>query len=232
MQTVGPDTVMVFPWLVGTVLSPGPATSDAARQIGALLGRLHLLTPNVSGLAPPVSPRFSEVHWAELARQAKKNGVTWADAVGEALPELADWSAAARRAREGFGESWVVTHRDMDQKNVLWSDPHMPNLLDWEEAGAMNPALEVMGTALNWAGQAAGPPEAETFASFLNGYQSHAPLDRAALRHAAMAVLDKRLVWPDFNLVRSLPDADTPRRLLWCEAVTAFRRKSRVRSCR
>ena len=258
VQAVGPNTVMVFQWLVGTVLPPGPAAPDTARQIGALLGRLHALAPSISGLAPPVSPRFSKVRWTDLARQAKEDKVAWADAVGEALPELAEWSAAASQAREGLGAGWVATHRDMDQKNVLWSDPHTPNLLDWEEAGAMNPALEVMGTALNWAGQAAGPPEAETFAAFLDGYQSHAALDPAALRHAAVAVLDKWLVWLEFNLVRSLPDADappdeqaiacgaaghalatlralaadTPRRLLWCEAVTAYRSKSRARSCR
>ena len=135
----------------------------------------------------------------------------------------------------------------MDQKNVLWNDPQTPWLLDWEDAGAMNPVLEVMGTALNWAGQAAGSPTSDTFAAFLDGYQSAAPLDRAALRHAAVAVLDKWLVWLDFNLRRSLSAAqtpqdeqatacgaaehalatlrvlaaDTPRRLQWCEAVTA-----------
>ena len=79
------------------------------------------------------------------------------------------------------------------------------------------------------------------FAAFFHGYQGTAPLDRDALRHAAVAVLDKWLVWLDFNLDRSLapetpPDeretasgaamhalatlhtlaSDTPRRLLWC----------------
>jgi len=243
VQAVGPATVMVFPWLLGTTLPPAPAPPDAARQIGALLGRLHALTPDVSGLEPPTSPRFSGTHWADLARQAREERVVWADAVNDALSELAAWSADAWEAQQALGDGWTATHRDMDQKNVLWSDPHTPKLLDWEEAGAMLPALEVMGTALNWAGQAAGPPVETTFAAFLNGYGSAAPLDRAALRQAAVAVLNKWLIWLDFNLVRSLrgagtpPDeqatacgaaghalatlralaADTPRRLAWCD---------------
>ena len=243
VQAVGTVTVMVFPWLSGTTLPPGPAPPDAARQIGALLGRLHTLAPDVSGLDPPAPPRFSDTHWADLARQARGDGVVWAGAVSDALPELAAWSADARAAQEALGDAWTATHRDMDQKNVLWSDSHTPHLLDWEEAGAMNPSLEVMGAALNWAGQAAGPPDAETFAAFLDGYRSAAPLDRAALRHAAVAVLDKWLIWLDFNLTRSLraagtpPDeqatacgaaahalttlyalaADTPRRRQWCD---------------
>jgi len=242
VQAVGPATVMVFPWLSGTTLPPTAAPPEAARQIGALLGRLHALAPDVSGLEPPAPPRFSDTHWAELTRQARRDGVVWAGAANDALPELGRWSGDARQAQEALGAGWTATHRDMDQKNVLWSDPHTPNLLDWEEAGAMNPALEVMGTALNWAGQAAGPPAEATFAAFLNGYRSAAPLDHAALRHAAVAVLDKWLIWLDFNLVRSLraaqtpPDeqavacgaaehalltlralaADTPRRLAWC----------------
>ncbi len=247
VQRVGPDTVMVFPWLSGTILPPGPASPEAARQMGVLLGRLHSLAPDVPGLEPPPSLHFSDAYWARLVRQGREDGVIWADPVGDALPELKCWSAAVRHAREALGPGWTATHRDMDQKNILWSDPHTPHLLDWEEAGAMPSALEVMGTALNWAGQSAGPPDAQAFAAFLDGYRVAAPLDPDALRHAAVAVLDKWLVWLDFNLQRSLRaartppdelatangavshalatlhslDADTPRRLAWCDAVTA-----------
>ena len=243
VQTVGPATVMVFPWLTGTTLPPDPAPPEAARQIGALLGRLHALALDVPGLEPPQPLYFSDAYWARLVRQGRQDGTAWADAVGESLPDLKRWSAATRQAREALGADWAATHRDMDQKNVLWGDPDMPHLLDWEEAGAMPPALEVMGTALNWAGQAAGPPDARTFAAFVEGYRSAAPLDPDALRHAAVAVLDKWLVWLAFNLQRSLsaartpPDEqatacgaaahalatlhsladDTPRRLAWCD---------------
>lgn len=249
VQTVGAATVMVFPWLAGETLSPAPAPPEAARQIGALLGRLHALAPNVPGLEPPAVPHFPGEHWAGLARQGAEDGVAWADAVISARPDLGEWSAAASQAQRALGDTWTATHRDMDQKNVLWSDPETPLLLDWEEAGAMNPALELMGAALNWAGQAAGPPDGAVFAAFLSGYRSAAPLDPAALRHAAVAVLDKWLVWLDFNLQRSLraartsPEeqatangaamhalatlhtlaADTERRLLWCDQAAPFR---------
>ena len=164
VQVVGPATVMVFPWLSGTTLPPAPAPPDAARRVGALLGRLHALTPEVAGLEPPAPPRFSDAHWSGLARRARAEGAAWAGAVSAALPHLAAWSENARQARAALGDDWVATHRDMDQKNVLWSDPHTPLLLDWEEAGAMNPLLEVMGAALNWAGQAAGSPAEAPFA--------------------------------------------------------------------
>ncbi len=200
VQVVGPVTVMVFPWLSGTILSPGPASPDAAHQIGALLGRLHALAPDVHSLEPPPSWHFSDAYWARAVRQGREDGAVWATAVGEALPDLKRWSASAHQAREALGPGWTATHRDMDQKNVFWSDLHTPWLLDWEEAGAMNPALEVMGSALNWAGVAAGPPAEATFLAFLDGYRDAAPLDPGALHHAAVAVLDKWLIWLDFNL--------------------------------
>ena len=242
VQAVGPAYAMVFPWLSGETLPPTAASPDAARQIGALLGRLHALNPGVEGLEPPAPPLFSESHWANLAHQGQAEGVAWGGALADSLRELLAWSESARQAQAGLGD-WVATHGDMDQKNVLWTDPHSPWILDWEAAGAMNPALEVMGTALNWAGQSAGPPAEATFAAFLSGYRSAAPLDPAALRRAAVAVLDKWLVWLALNLRRSLrtagtpPDevatacgavdhslatlralaADTPRRLRWCQ---------------
>ena len=247
VQAAGSATVMVFPWLSGTILPPGPASPDAARQMGILLGRLHALAPDIPALEPPSPLHFSDAYWARLVRQGREDGLAWADTVGDALPDLKRWSAATRRAREALGAGWTATHRDMDQKNVLWSGPDTPHLLDWEEAGAMSPTLEVMGTALNWAGQSAGPPDAETFAAFVEGYRSAAPLDPVALRPAAVAVLDKWLVWLDFNLQRSLCVArtppeeqaaacgaashalatlhslaeDTPRRLAWCDALAA-----------
>ena len=166
---------MVFPWLAGETLSPAPAAPGAARQVGALLGRLHALAPDVPGLEPPVVPHFPDDHWAGLAHSAKEGRVAWAGAIKDALPALDEWSRAASSAREALGDTWTATHRDMDQKNVLWSGPDTPGLLDWEEAGAMNPALELMGAALNWAGQAAGSARGRCVRRFLPWLPRHRP---------------------------------------------------------
>ena len=243
IQSVGEASCLVFPWHAGTALPPGAADAEAARKMGLLLGRLHALAVSVPGLTPPPLSEHPDAEWTRLVTAARREQVVWEEQAADALPDLFRWSRAAQAARDALGPHTVPTHRDMDQKNVLWSDPQTPWLLDWEDAGLMNPVLEVMGTALNWAGQAAGPPAEAPFAAFLADYRQVMPLPTHLLQHAAVAVLDKWLVWLKFNMRRSLAetgaapdeqsmawgaathalmtlaalDKDTSRRLHWCE---------------
>ena len=45
--------------------------------------------------------------------------------------------------------SSVLSHRDLDPKNVLW-DGISPYVIDWESAGEINPAAELLETLLSW----------------------------------------------------------------------------------
>ena len=242
-QGIGEAVVMVFPWYSGVTLPPTAAAPAQTGQIGALLGRLHALNLHVASLDPPAPQWFPEAHWDTLVRAGEREDAPWAEALSGGFSQLQDWNEATREAENSLAGTWVTTHRDLDQKNVLWSGADMPWLLDWEAAGPMAPALEVMGAALNWAGQSAGAPERETFAAFIAGYRSAAALDQDRLRHAAVAVLGKWLIWLEINLRRSLaagqapPEertlargaaahafatlrrlaAETPMRLVWCD---------------
>ncbi|MDQ2687692.1 MAG: phosphotransferase [Armatimonadota bacterium] len=245
VQDADRAAVMVFPWHAGHTLPPTSAPLSQAAQIGEILGRLHALELTVPGLTPPAPQWFPEAHWEELIRAGTQEETPWAETLADGVSELRAWNQETRRAEAAMGESWVTTHRDLDQKNVLWSGATAPWLLDWEAAGRMPPTLEVMGAALNWAGQSAGAPEQATFAAFVAGYRGAAPLAPDALKHAAVAVLGKWLVWLELNLRRSLASsqappeeralayeaashafatlrrmaADTPTRLAWCDTL-------------
>ena len=46
----------------------------------------------------------------------------------------------------------VISHRDLDLPNILWDKNGVPVIIDWETSGLVNPTLEVIDTAWNWAG--------------------------------------------------------------------------------
>jgi thiamine kinase-like enzyme len=46
----------------------------------------------------------------------------------------------------------IVSHGDLDQKNVLWDSSNNPILIDWEAACKIDPTYDIIGTAFNWSG--------------------------------------------------------------------------------
>lgn len=56
-----------------------------------------------------------------------------------------------------------MSHRDLDQKNVLWNTDNHPHLIDWESAGWTNPMVELVTMALNWGGIVSGQIDRDAF---------------------------------------------------------------------
>ncbi len=216
VQEIGDATVLVYDWVEGAALPPDPAPPARTRLIGGYLGRMHARRIALPGLRPPEPAAFPDEEWARLARRAAGQGLAWADDVGGALPDLSRWSALYRDAIGRLGGALVVSHRDLDQKNVLWRADGSPAIIDWEAAGLVNPTLDLAGWALDWSGQTVGPPAPETFAAFLAGYRAAGGPARDAGRDALWGCLGGWLGWLRFNLARSLGDegADAAERAL------------------
>ncbi len=204
VQDVGEGTVIVFPWLDGDMLPFYPVTTEQARQIGAVLGRMHTLNLQVPGLPMPAFSTYADAHWETLVRQAHAADMEWANDPASLLVELRAWNRLAQEGYGGIGSRWVVSHGDLDQKNVLWKDD-TPYLIDWESAGLVSPALEVIGAALSWSGQTIGPPNQAVFAALLHEYCRHADLPAGVGRAALQGCLGNWLHWLEPNMRRSLP---------------------------
>lgn len=208
VQEIGGATMMAFAWVEGERLSPGPASPERARLIGALLARMHTLDLAVPGLRPPRWEPFADGEWATLVDRAGATGLPWAGALRAALPELAALNALYTGAIAPLGRTLVPSHRDLDQKNVLWRDARTPAIVDWETAGLTNPTLDLAGWALDWAGQTVGPPSRATFDATLAGYRDAGGPLRDAGRTALHGCLGNWLGWLQFNMRRSLGDDD------------------------
>jgi len=208
VQEIGDVTVMVYPWCDGEALPKSAAPPPQARIIGATLGRMHALDLRPPGAAPEGPPPAREPTlasgWEELVGLARDGGVAWAAAVGAALPDLLRWDRAAIEAEGTLPPKWVISHGDLDQKNVLWRDGDTPFLIDWESVGAVRPAVELVGAALDWSGQGAGPPERAAFAAVIEGYRQKAEFPSALALPALRCRLGDWLGWLGANMHRSL----------------------------
>ncbi len=209
LQEIDGMFLLVYSWVDGEILSSGPVEAERALQIGMILARIHTLSLHVSEVAPLEWQHFHNDDWDILTFQAAEMGLPWAYPVRAALPMLLQWTRYYEAAGEKLMQRLVVSHRDLDQKNVLWHTPTIPKIVDWEAAGLINPTMELVGVALAWSGLATGAPRKDIFTTLIDGYvQAGGTIQNAGL-DALHGLLGTWLGWLLFNMRRSLGESIT-----------------------
>ncbi len=211
VQDFSAVTVIVYPWRAGKVLSKSAASPEEAYQIGAILGRMHAL--NLPGKAPPepqsVRKPMAKDPWMSLVQRGQEQQVEWASTVEAALPDLFAWDLDRIAADTALPQRPVLSHCDLDQKNVIWQDNHTPLLIDWESAGPTSPSAEIIAAALDWSGQNAGPANPAAFKAVLAGYRQEMDFDADLALPLMRSKLGGRIAWLGASMNRSLDSGAT-----------------------
>ncbi len=203
----GDDLLMIYLWTVGAPVATGSIDAGRSRIIGSVLAQLHSYQPDVEDLEPPEFAAFGEQHWQDLIEQAREKDTPWISAITEVSQEVITLSADYAEAAELLREELVISHRDTDQKNVLWHNDKEPVIIDWEAAGLTNPALELFEVALYWSDGAKSDAGRQAFRECIRGYRSGCPAPRTPARAALFGVTGNALEWLEFNMRRSANDA-------------------------
>lgn len=193
---------LVFPWVEGRSLKTGEIQADHCRRMGEVLGVLHQADFSQLGIADP-GPEGTEItDWGYYLELGQTKGAIWTEKLQGALSQIKDWNARAVKAAELLAKERVISHRDMDPKNVMWSNGS-PVVIDWEAAGYVNPLQELLETAVYWS-QAQGHVDRERFLAFLDGYCSKAGRLQADWNVVLDSGFSGKLGWMEYNLKRSL----------------------------
>jgi Phosphotransferase enzyme family len=173
---VGDRHVRVYRWLDLRPPIQAPAPPELAAEAGRLLGLLHRLAWPADG---PIDPWYttppSPGAWDTLAERAAAAAASWAAKLASARPKIADLGKLVGPAT---GRPAIICHRDFTPDNVLPArsglpvlpelpvppelavPPELPGLpvrpgalvvLDWENAGPMDPERELGSAVLAWA---------------------------------------------------------------------------------
>lgn len=208
---IADDTCIVYPWVDGHTISAGPATPEQAYCLGTILAHIHALDLQYPTLPPLAWKHFHDEDWDILTFQAADMNLPWANPVRAALPMLMKYSHCYEDVGKTLGQHLVVSHCDLDQKNVLWQQAPTPTpiLIDWEAAGLINPTMELAGLALNWSGQPVGEADTDSFAAVMQGYVQADGKVQACGIDAIHGHIGTWLGWLLFNMRRSLGEAVT-----------------------
>jgi len=209
VQEIDDITLLVYPWITGEVLEAPSVEPKRGKQIGAVLGHMHALNLQIHALPLSEWGSFRDDDWDLLTVQAYDQGISWARHVRVAMPQLIEWSRLYEQAGARLSQEMVLSHRDIDQKNVIWRDEHTPLLVDWESVGLVNPTMELASVALDWSGLAIEAVREDTFSALVEGYVAAGGVVRAAGIDALHGVMGIWLGWLSFNMQRSLGEASS-----------------------
>lgn len=169
---------IVYPWAEGVSVFAPEITAEHCRIMGNVLGCIHRADVRIPGMEPETALR-QPYDWSLMA--------------DERLPR---WDAAALDGLRRLQAVQVISHRDLDPKNVLWQGL-VPCVIDWEAAGYVNPWQELIELLNYWA------DDEEKVRAMIAAYGQHVDLRAADWDAALAAGVDGILGWLHYNLRRA-----------------------------
>ena len=194
---------MIFAWVEGASIFLPMISAQNCYAIGDVLGKMHHENLTIDGVIPEEDgARVYDWDGYQVLLQGYE-GETWAMRYQDALSDIKTWNQAACDAQEILTKTLVISHRDLDPKNVMWKD-NAPLIIDWEAAGYVNPYQELLEVVNYWADNGNGGLLKEHFDALFDAYTQHMKLERVDWNAVFAGSFLGMLGWLDYNVKRAL----------------------------
>lgn len=219
LQLLDDSGYLVYPWTEGRACRRNAIDGRHIDTVAGILARMHQADVQVPELGPEL-PHLVQADWVTyLVQLARERNVRGAELLHARLGDLLSVVESLDRSIPPLLEHRVISHGDLDHKNVLWSSGYRAQLIDWESALHMNPTYETLLEALDWSGITANF-ETAPFERFLAAYSEAGGALQEQLIPAAFAtVLGAWVNWMMYNVGRAVGIEDTRQRAIGSEQV-------------
>lgn len=193
---------MVFNWIEGASIFPPLISEKHCYQIGSSLGKIHQLNITI----PEVKKDNNDstiYKWNQLLVSGKELNAFWLDAYAKMVDKLMYWNTLINESLFKLSEFMVISHRDLDPKNVMWYHDK-PFFIDWEAAGYVNPYQELLEVLNYWTNNGKGELDKSKFKILLNAYSDYMStknIDWDCVLNSGYAGM---LGWLEYSLKRAL----------------------------
>lgn len=212
LQLIDAVAYLVYPWTQARAVEKDRASRSQALEVARLLARMHRADISVPGLAESQADIVTTDRIEELVGLAADRGMPDAALLRSQLTRFIDIATRHGAALPVLARKLVISHGDLDQKNVLWDDQGEPVLIDWESARRLNPTCEALLEALDWSGITT-TFRRDLFRDFLAAYrEAGGEIDPQAIGPALQCILGDWLDWLMYNVGRTVMTDDLEQR--------------------
>lgn len=202
LQQIGTDDYLVFPWTDGIMLKVHQIKPNHAQQIGEQLARIHQADLSLT-IQQTLDSAYSPVQWDVFKNQIRQQKLEMLEPFIAALDQIKKWDRMVTAAMTQMAGIFVLSHRDLDPKNVLWKSD-APTIIDWESAGPIHPMHDFIETALYWSVDENNQLHYPHFEAFTKGYFSIGAKLHFPLEPALSAGYASKLGWLAYSLTKAL----------------------------
>lgn len=204
MEEIDNQFYLVFDWIEGKSIKFDEINITHCEKIGAILADIHRTDFSKLGIVNDWSDDTTRtIDWSNYLQKGQKSNTVWANLLLEIIDKLYGWNAQASKSAKLLVSDMVISHRDLDPKNVMWNKDN-PIIIDWEAAGYINPMQELTETAIYWSEDEIGNIDKEKFLAFIDGYKKKYGKLQENWRIVLVSGFLGKLNWLEYNLKRSL----------------------------
>lgn len=130
MQEIDNQYYLVFDWVDGKSLKPNEINIVHCEKISAILSDIHRTDFSKLGISNDWSDNGQLTDWNYYLQKGQGNNTVWVNLLLENIEKLYNWNALANKSARRLASDMVISHRDLDPKNVIWNQDN-PILIDW-----------------------------------------------------------------------------------------------------
>lgn len=208
---------LVYPWVEPHDIRQ---TELPYLKIAIMLAKIHLIDLQVPEILEPVFDTHTNDSILRLIRKAKDCNAPFAKHLRNYQDEIITLNETYQTSIPVLKEHVVVSHGDLDQKNVLWVK-ESPILIDWESARKLNPTYEIINASLDWSGITTNTFNKELFVKMIDAYCAAGGKINAAHVNAAFhGALGNWVNWMLYNINRACTAQELEQKTLGIEQVS------------
>jgi len=192
---------MVFDWLEGVSAFVPDITVEHCAKMGELLGKIHAADVKIEGMEPEAEVR-DVFDWEKLCKAMTRGEQGFVLDLNDFLPELLALDAEVVHALKISSSHKVISHRDLDPKNVMWQG-NQPYIIDWEAAGYVNPFQELIEVINYWTNSLDGSYNYEKIATLIKAYRPYKEVMFVDWDTVLLRSFDGILGWLEYNMRRA-----------------------------
>ncbi len=193
---------VVFDWLEGKSVFVPDISKHHCERIGRILGKIHAANIRVASVELS-SDTHDAYNWKELTEKAMEVNSAVYPVLQENLADIMSWDNNVVQGLRELCNEQVISHRDLDPKNVLWKEDE-PFVIDWEAAGYVNPYQELTEVLNYWIQDEAGDYDKEKFTALMTAYTESVDIGNVNWENVLNSSFDGMLGWLNYNLKRAL----------------------------
>ncbi len=209
---------LVYPWVDAKALDIHIVSEKHALKIATIIAKMHGLNLNEPEIIQPEFYIHTNEKILELFDKAETFNCSFAENLRKNQKNILAANELYQKAIPALKTHIIVSHGDLDQKNVLWDIDNNPILIDWESACKVNPTYDIINTAFYWSGITSNFDK-HLFFKMIETYQKSGGVINKDHVIAAIYGAFSWIGWLVYNIERSCVPGDSEHKTMGIEQV-------------